>query len=557
MRRNAGKSTFALRSLLLCALPVALAAQTSAQPAAQAGWVIRGIVRSASTGQPLDGATITLTNANNFQSVAETSSDEEGQFSFQGIPPGKFEVVASHHGYVRAAFNEHDGISTAIVTGDGMASDGLEFKLELQGVIAGTVTEDSGDPVPNARLSLYRHDKQRGTGRMVRATATTADPMGNYEFAQLPPGAYYLCASGMPWYAADRISRQDGSDGGGANQSRSPLDVAYPVTCYPGATDPNAAEPILVGAGYRIPANLTLHAVPAVHILVRIPTPEGNRGIPMPRLQEDIFGNSEFVTGAVSNVTQNADSTTTLELYGIAPGQYAVELRDPSAESTRHTTVSALTDHETLDLTTAVPSPEVSGKITLSGGGTLPSGLFVMLAPLEGEERGGAQVLADGTFHLKAVAPGNYEVIVSSQLGVAMGVTNLKSSAGNVSGHIVAVGREAVDLLVEVTEAQATVRGFAQQNGKPASGVFILLIPANPKAGRWAWQPNQSDSDGSFDFFRVSPGNYIVVAIQEGWTLDWARPEVISPYLAKGVRAHVSTSVKEINLTVPVQAQLK
>jgi len=557
MRQKVDKNAFALRCLLLCALPVTLAAQSSTPPTTLAGWVISGIVRSASTGQPLEGATVTLTNAKNFRNVAETSSDEKGEFSFPRLSSGKFEVVASHRGYVPTAFNEHQGVSTAIVTGEGMSSEGLEFKLELQGAIAGSVTEDSGDPVPNARLTLYRHDTRSGTGRMAQAAATSADPMGNYEFAHLAPGAYYLCATGTPWYTVNGMPKQDAADSGAASQSRSQFDVAYPVTCFPGVTDPNAAEPITLGAGDHVPANLVLHAVPAVHISFRVPTLEGNKGVPMPQLRHDTFGVSEFIAGGFTNVTHNADSTTTIELNGVAPGQYSAEFHNQSGDASRIAAISALTDHETLDLTSAVPLPEVSGKITISGGGALLSGLFVRLAALEGEQHGGAPVEADGSFHLKAVHPGDYEVIVGNRLGAAMSVTHLKSSAGKLNEHILTVGSEPVELTVEVTEAQATVSGFAQLDGKPASGVFLVLVPANPKAGRTAWQPNQSDSDGSFNFLHVFPGDYTVVAIQEGWTLDWSRREVISPYLAKGVKVHVSATAKEIDLSGPVEAQPK
>jgi hypothetical protein len=414
-------------------------------------WVISGIVRSASTGQPLEGATVTLTNAKSFQQVAETSSDEKGEFSFPGLPKGKFEVAASRRGYVRAAFNEHRGVSTAIVTGDGLKSEGLELRLELQGVIAGTVTEDSGDPVPNARLSLYSHDTSSGTGRMVRAGAVNADPMGNYELAHLAPGAYYLCASGTPWYSGNRALKQNSTASGDSNQSRSQLDVAYPVTCYPGVSDPNAAEPISLGAGDHVPANFVLHAVPSLHIAFRVPAVEAKKGASMPQLREEIFGNSEFVGGGVFNITRNADSTTTIEMSGIAPGQYSAEFHDQSGEATRSATINASADHETLDLSSAVPLSEVSGKIAISGGGTLPSGLFVRLAPLEGEERGGAAVKEDGTFHLKAVRPGDYEVIVGSQRGVAMSVTSLKSSAGKQNGQVLTLGSEPVELSVEVT----------------------------------------------------------------------------------------------------------
>jgi hypothetical protein len=392
---------------------------------------------------------------------------------------------------------------------------------------------------------------------MVRAGAVNADPMGNYELAHLAPGAYYLCASGTPWYSGNRALKQNSTASGDSNQSRSQLDVAYPVTCYPGVSDPNAAEPISLGAGDHVPANFVLHAVPSLHIAFRVPAVEAKKGASMPQLREEIFGNSEFVGGGVFNITRNADSTTTIEMSGIAPGQYSAEFHDQSGEATRSATINASADHETLDLSSAVPLSEVSGKIAISGGGTLPSGLFVRLAPLEGEERGGAAVKEDGTFHLKAVRPGDYEVIVGSQRGVAMSVTSLKSSAGKQNGQVLTLGSEPVELSVEVTEAQATVSGFAQLDGKPASSVFIVLVPANPKAGRRSWQPNQSDSDGSFNFLRVFPGEYTVVAIQDGWTLDWARREVISPYLAKGVRVHVPANAKEIDLSGPVEAQPK
>jgi len=75
------------------------------------------------------------------------------------MPPdrrGKFDLIASHSGYVRAAFQEHDGdVATAIVTGNGLVTTGLRFELAPQATIYGTVTEDSGDPVPMARPSIF------------------------------------------------------------------------------------------------------------------------------------------------------------------------------------------------------------------------------------------------------------------------------------------------------------------------------------------------------------------------------------------------------------------
>jgi hypothetical protein len=67
---------------------------------------------------------------------------------------------------------------------------------------------------------------------------------------------------------------------------------------------------------------------------------------------------------------------------------------------------------------------------------------------------------------------------------------------------------------------------------------------------------DQSDSDGSFSLRDVVPGDYTVVAIQDGWELDWAEPQVIARYLPGGVAVTVTdSSGKVLNLASPVLVQ--
>ncbi|MBV8891691.1 MAG: hypothetical protein JO266_06935 [Acidobacteria bacterium] len=40
--------------------------------------------------------------------------------------------------------------------------------------------------------------------------------------------------------------------------------------------------------------------------------------------------------------------------------------------------------------------------------------------------------------------------------------------------------------------------------------------------------------DGSFSLPGVIPGTYTVVAIEDGWDLDWASPGVIASYSQRG-----------------------
>jgi hypothetical protein len=69
---------------------------------------------------------------------------------------------------------------------------------------------------------------------------------------------------------------------------------------------------------------------------------------------------------------------------------------------------------------------------------------------------------------------------------------------------------------------------------------------------------DQSDSDGSFALRDAAPGQYTVVAIENGWDLDWERPEVISRYLPGGIPVTVTeVSGKLVRLSQPVPVQTR
>jgi 5-hydroxyisourate hydrolase-like protein (transthyretin family) len=536
-------------------------AQATPEKAAHtAGGVISGTVTSAKTGQPLQDTSLTLTTIQDRKRVAETKTDGDGRFSFDNVPDAKYALRASHRGYVTAAYQEHPGgISTAIVTGDGLVSTGLEFTLEPQATLYGVVSDDSGDPVPQARIALYRKDQSSETGRMRRANGTNADGVGNFEIARLAPGNYYLSVSGTPWYATHRQSWTYPGGKPAGDERRSPLDVAYPVTYYPDATDFNAAAAIAVTAGDRVPVNLVLHAVPAVHISMQVPSPDQNQSFSTPQLHQDIFGSDDSVPTAVNYTRRDPSdpkSTLTVEFGGVAPGQYQLQVGNSNGQPGSYANVSASSGNSKVDLSSAVPLAEVSGKVTVAGVEGMLKGLSIALLPQQAGNRSGAQVEQDGSFRLQSLRSGVYRVefTVPSH---TMTVTQLSAAGGAVDGHLLKIGGEPISLTATIAETTASVRGFAMLDGKPVSGVFLLLVPAGSSAGRDPSQANQSDSDGSFDFPGLAPGAYTLLAIQEGWTLDWGRPEVIAPYLPRGLKVTVPLHAKEIDLKDPVEVQAK
>jgi hypothetical protein len=105
-------------------------------------------------------------------------------------------------------------------------------------------------------------------------------------------------------------------------------------------------------------------------------------------------------------------------------------------------------------------------------------------------------------------------------------------------------------LQATVSQGATEVEGFARKDGKAMAGVMIVLAPKHLGAMKTLARRDQSDSDGSFSLRDVVPGQYTLVAIEDGWELDWSLPEVIGRYLRGGVAVTVSDSSGKL-LTLP------
>jgi len=120
------------------------------------------------------------------------------------------------------------------------------------------------------------------------------------------------------------------------------------------------------------------------------------------------------------------------------------------------------------------------------------------------------------------------------------------------------VGDHPVMLAVTVSESATRINGFARKNGKGKAGAMVVLVPADLTAIASLSRRDQSDSDGSFSLRNVAPGRYTVVAIEDGWELDWSRPEVIARYLPGGISVTVtSSSGKLLALPGPVPVEAR
>lgn len=530
-----------------------------AQKQASGSYRISGTVVNASTGQPLDRANISIALPKDFSTVQSMQTGPDGHFQFDNLPAEKYALSGSRRGFITGAYDAHDDYSTAIVTGNGLVSENLMLRLVPDAVISGIVAEDSGDPVENARVSLYRQAHESGVEKIQLVNNTNVDDTGAYEFAGLRPGDYFIAASGRPWYASGGNGRitllaPGQQPGTGDPASHSPLDLVYATTFYADATNTDDATPIPLKGGDRMQVNFILHPVPALHLTVRTPVPEHpNSGMmPTPMLAQQIFGATEYAETSSRSIAPGQTEIS------VAPGEYQIHLNGgPSSSSERLTTVKVTAD-EAVEADMGTLTADISGRLALLSGEAFPQGSAVSLTSMEGQNMNGGLIGKDGSFELVNVPPGKYR-LNAWMSGKHLFAAKLAATGAEIEDQWIKTGSSAVMIAATVyPDPNLEVTGFAKKDSKPAPGVMIVLVPRDPADNRDLFRRDQSDSDGSFDLRDVVPGKYIVVAITDGWQLNWADPEVIAHYLPHGQSVTVTernTKTTELKDAVEVQAK--
>jgi len=271
----------------------------------------------------------------------------------------------------------------------------------------------------------------------------------------------------------------------------------------------------------------------------------------MPQLMQTVFG-SEEGTAANQVVTGTKDGGVVGDYSGIAPGHYTLNQYGREGDGNRIATVD-LTSNQVVDFTAAsAGGADVTGKIAMASGSALPNHTHINFQSVDGSAQHGTQVASDGTFTQHSLPPGRYDVEVFSSEG-ALSILQMMATGADVRGNRITIAGQPVLLAATLARGATTVDGFARQNGKPLGGAMIVLVPHDPTLHD-LYRRDQSNTDGSFTLNRVVPGDYTLVAIDDGWTLEWARAEVLAPYLARGVPVQV-TGERTLDLPTAVEVQ--
>jgi len=162
------------------------------------GGTLKGAVADSYTGQPIVGATVG-TNDNNFidseimtllgsmgstaTSKTTVKTDEKGEFLLELLTPDVYQVKIDKPGY------------TTIVLNDVRVDDGVDTQIGPQrmvrgALVAGTVLDVEGDPVPGAQISMRPTNNDYFGSYQARSDAN-----GRYVIRNARGGEYMISAS--------------------------------------------------------------------------------------------------------------------------------------------------------------------------------------------------------------------------------------------------------------------------------------------------------------------------------------------------------------------------
>ncbi len=154
------------------------------------GLVVRGYVRAAATGLPIQGATVrrARTSTAVFDSVPgeedgeDHFTDRNGYYEFTTLKPGTYKFEAFAKGFAKEVKNQVN-----VTEGGGPIQ--IDFSLKVGLTISGIVVDGEGKPVADAKVTANSYSVQSPVSSDTRSAKD-----GTFEILGLPAGKYNLTA---------------------------------------------------------------------------------------------------------------------------------------------------------------------------------------------------------------------------------------------------------------------------------------------------------------------------------------------------------------------------
>ena len=535
---------------------------------------ITGTVLNSVTRSPVAGCKMSATSAWRSQGSRLPASDEfvtddQGHFDVSVASAGAWRLTAHAHGYVTQALDEHERFASAVVLTAANPTLDVVFPLTPNSSISGTVLDEASEPIRQARVTLQAvasSESENGLASVTARGATMTDDRGHYELPNLAPGDYRVGVQAQVWYAQSAQATHS------PNSAPDPtFDVVYPVTWFPGVTDPTSASTITLHGGDSGEADFHLVPIPAVHLRLPSPVPSAGGTANGRQIQAPIsfpqilpVASTGVFGGGVSIISSSQGQVDT---GGIAPGLYQAIWPDSGSGARTSLIQITANSSRSLDINSASVGVHVTLKLDGTGMHNVGQITFVDVNnPLNGfhtnelmgrggrfrggggGDAGGREPRADVGID---VLPGRYRVVLSGDGDQYL--TGITATGAEATGRLVTVRGDA-SLVLHVASGRPTISGFVRYQGKPSVGAQVLLIPATfgEPESLTIVRRDQSNTDGSYDLPEVIPGQYILIAIDHGWGVNWNDPATLRQYLIHGVPLDLRSGA---NIKQEIEAQ--
>ncbi len=469
---------------------------------------ISGVVASADTLTPLNGALVTFRDVAQKHPPASAVSGPAGRFGFADLPEGRYELWVSKSGY-----DARTNSLRYVRIKPGQDIDDLTIQIWRQASINGTVTDSFGDPVEGAILRAYTVRHGPHGPRLASAGTSTTDDLGAYRIYGLSKGDYFV---------EGRFTDADGSDG--------ILDFAARPAFYPGTSEPSSATRLSLRWGAQLEA-VDLQLEPPDATLTTGVVANGATGLACGGCPVSVTPSA----GAFKALSYRlkTDKEGGFAVRGLPPRRYIV-----SASGGDRTGAFAVETVEVVNgiaaavaLTTG-PGVEVRGKVgitdTPAENEDDPAALQVTLTPTGDAPVNTSRVavVSKETFRFTAsgVAPGEYAVALQN-LPAGSYLETVTLSGRRLPQPTLTIADSSIDSVqLSVSPDGASVVGVVEtDDARPG---VVVLMPSNRPWGYRIPFRTRYDEDRSFRFEGVPPGSYLLYAIPDRDAYDIYDPAV-------------------------------
>jgi hypothetical protein len=510
---------------------------------------IRGRVTTADTAAPVRGAEVRLSRYGQYTRLATTNG--EGRFELIDLPSGAYNLVVSRTGFISLQFGQRRPFAppTTIDLADGERFT-ANVALIRGGAIYGRVLDQFGEPATGTRVQALRSRMVQGRRRLQSVgPADQADDTGAFRLYGLPPGDYFVAASGGP---VDAIKRD-------------------PPIYYPGTPSFAEAHPVTLGVGADATADIQMMPVRNARVSGVVLNASGAPAPAMVNLHSEAVSVGPTIAAGPAALMLHADAAPdgTFIVDSVPPGPYVLTATlFPGAGQPPSPGDGMFRVPETVVMPIVVTGEDVTGLtlVTRPGGtlngrfvadagvaGSLPAGLRLTMR----SSHAGGMEMTGGVgdreeFLLRAMAgPFHFQV---EGVPEDWAVQAILLNDTDVTDETIDLKGETANVRVVMTDRLTSLSGRVQSR-EGTGGQGIVVFPDDET--RWKWPSRyvrtaRTDGQGRFLIRGLPPGErYLVAAfddLQDGDEqdpdfLDRSRKYAISVSLREGEQQSVKLEV--------------